>query len=153
MASIYESEEEHRQVMTPFIRSGLERKEKVLYITDVRTDDCILEYLEDDGTNAERYLKSGQLVFASASDTYLRDGYFDTAGMLALAQEETDKALAQGFSAMRYTSEPTWVLREPPGSDRFMEYGAPSIISSTRRSAWLTASTIDGYGRPRSCLA
>ncbi len=124
VACIYESEEEHRQIMTPFIRSGLERHEKVLYITDVRKEDCILEYLEDDGVNAERYVKAGQLVFAPASDTYLRDGYFDTQGMLALAQEETDRALAEGFAAMRYTSEPTWVLREPPGSDHFMEYEA-----------------------------
>ncbi len=124
VACIYESEEEHRQVMTPFIRSGLERREKVLYITDVRKEDCILEYLADDGVDAERYVKTGQLVFAPASDTYLRDGYFDTEGMLALAQAETDRALAEGFAAMRYTSEPTWVLREPPGSDRFMEYEA-----------------------------
>ncbi len=124
VACIYESEEEHRQVMTPFIRSGLERKEKVLYITDVRKEDCILEYLVDDGINAERYVKLGQLAFASASETYLQDGFFDPDGMLALAQAETDRALEEGYSGMRYTSEPTWILREPPGSDRFMEYEA-----------------------------
>jgi hypothetical protein len=124
VACIYESEEEHRQVMTPFIRSGLERKEKVLYITDVRTEDCILEYLADDGIDAERYVKQGQLAFAPATDTYLQDGFFDPEGMLALAQSETDRALEEGYAGMRYTSEPTWVLREPPGSDRFMEYEA-----------------------------
>lgn len=124
VACIYESEEEHRQVLTPFIRTGLERKEKVLYITDVRKEDCILEYLADDGIDAKRYMKRGQLAFTPATDTYLKDGFLDPDGMLMLAQAETDRALAEGYAGMRYTSEPTWILREPPGSDKFMEYEA-----------------------------
>ena len=36
LCCLYETEEQHRAVVTPFLRQGLERGEKVLYIVDAR---------------------------------------------------------------------------------------------------------------------
>lgn len=42
---LHETEEEHRAVLTLFLRQGLERGEKVLYVADTRPDDSILRVL------------------------------------------------------------------------------------------------------------
>ena len=42
---VYDTEEEHRAVITPFLRQGLERGEKVLYIVDAHPAETVLAYL------------------------------------------------------------------------------------------------------------
>jgi PAS domain S-box-containing protein len=122
LCCIYDSEEEHRAVLTPFLRHGLERGEKVLYIVDARTARTILDYLRDDGLDAEPCLARGQLVILTRDDAYTRDGVFDPDGMIALLRTETERSLTEGYSALRVTGEMTWALRGLPGSERLMEY-------------------------------
>jgi uroporphyrinogen-III synthase len=56
LCCIYETEGEHRAVLTPFLRRGLERGERVFYIVDDRTAEQILRYLREDGVRVEPYL-------------------------------------------------------------------------------------------------
>jgi len=44
--------------------------------------------------------------------------------MISLLITETEKAVAQGYPALRMTGEMTWVLRGLPGSERLLEYEA-----------------------------
>jgi signal transduction histidine kinase len=144
LCCIYETEEEHRAVLTPFLRRGLERGEKVVYIVDARTAEAILGYLRDPSTNrrgkpvacpepsrrepsgqaldVESYLASGQLTILTRDDAYMRQGVFDPEGMIALLKAETEQALAEGYPALRVTGEMTWALRGLPGSERLIEY-------------------------------
>ena len=124
LCCLYETEEEHRAVLTPFLRQGLERAEKVLYIVDARGAETVLGYLRDDGLDPEPYLASGQLAMLSADDAYLKEGTFDPNGMIALLRAETEQALGESYSALRVTGEMTWALRELPGSERLIEYEA-----------------------------
>ena len=119
---LYETEEEHRALLTQYLRHGLDRGEKVLYVADARTADVILEYLRDDGVTVEPYLTSGQLGIRTASDTYLQGGVFDPNKMIASLRRETERALTEGYKALRGTGEMTWALRGLPGSQRLMEY-------------------------------
>jgi len=121
---IYETEEEHRAVVVPFLRQGLERGEKVLYIVDARDVGTILDYLWEDGLDPEPYLERGQLSVLSAQDAYLKDGVFDPDAMIALLRAETDQALVEGYAALRVTGEMSWALRGLPGSERLIEYEA-----------------------------
>ena len=73
LCCLYETEEEHRALLTPFLRQGLERGEKVLYIVDARTAEAILGYLREDGLEVEPYLESGQLSIPTADDAYIRE--------------------------------------------------------------------------------
>ncbi len=122
LCCLYETEEEHRAVLTPFVRQGLERGERVLYIVDARTAETVLGYLRDEGLDAESYVSSGQMAILTADDAYLKDGVFDPDGMIDLLRTETERALAEGYSALRVTGEMTWALRGLPGSERLMEY-------------------------------
>jgi PAS domain S-box-containing protein len=122
LCCLYETEEEHRAVLTPFVRHGLERGEKLIYIVDARSAETILGYLGDDGLSVESYVDRGQLVFLAADDAYVRDGVFDPDAMIAMLREETERALGEGYAALGVTGEMTWVLRELPGSERLIEY-------------------------------
>jgi len=119
---LYETEEEHRALLTQYLRHGLDRGEKVLYVADARTAGVILEYLRDDGVTVEPYLTSGQLDIRTASDTYLQGGVFDPNKIIASLRRETERALTEGYKALRGTGEMTWALRGLPGSQRLMEY-------------------------------
>lgn len=124
LCCIYETEEEHRALLTPFLRQGLERNEKVLYAVDARTPEMILDYLRKDGLAVEPFIKSGQLCFLSIEDAYLRGGAFDPDEMIRFLESETRRALEDGYSALRASGETTWALKGLPGSERLIEYEA-----------------------------
>jgi len=121
---LYETEEEHRAVLTPFLRQGLERAEKVLYIVDAHTAEAVLRYLRDDGLDVEPYLARGQLTIVTSQDAYMQQGVFDPDEMIAFLRAETERALVEGYSALRITGEMSWALREQPGFERLIEYEA-----------------------------
>lgn len=124
IAWLYEMEERHRAILTPFLWQGLEEGEKVLYIVDSHTADTILGYLRDAGLDVEPYLASGQLAILTCDETYIREGVFDPEGMITFLQAETEQALAEGYAALRSSGEMTWALQGLPGSQRLIEYEA-----------------------------
>ncbi|MEE4314139.1 MAG: MEDS domain-containing protein, partial [Desulfofustis sp.] len=121
---IFETEAEHRALVTPYIRSGLERNERVLYIVDSRSAAWIRRYLQQDGIDPEPYRASGQLLISTAAETYLQGGSFDPERMLELLEQATRQAVEDGYTALRITGEMTWMLRGAPGSERLIEYEA-----------------------------
>ena len=122
LCCIYETEEEHRSLLTPFLRHGLGQREKVLYIVDDHTAEKILNYLRDDGLEVDSYLKNGQLRVLTVAEAYMQGGVFDPDSMIALLREENTRALDEGYTALRVTGEMSWVLKGLPGSERFIEY-------------------------------
>jgi signal transduction histidine kinase len=122
LCCIFETEAEHRVLVTPYIRSGLERNERVLYIIDTRSAVRIRRYLQQDGIDPEPYHATGQFLILTADEIYLQSGSFDPETMLALLQQATRQAVEDGYAALRITVEMTWVLRGASGSDRLIEY-------------------------------
>ncbi len=119
---IYQAEAEHRALITPFLRAGLELGQKVMYVIDTHSAATIQAYLAEGGLAVEPLLESGQLVFKNAFDSYLSTGEFDPANMLEFLRRETQAALDEGYSGLRITEEMTWLLRGLPGSERVIEY-------------------------------
>ena len=124
LCCLYSTEEEHQAVLTPFLRRGLEQGEKVLYIMDINTAKVILGYLRAEGLEVDPYLARGQLGLLSVTDAYMRDSHFNPDGMIALLRTETERALAEGYTALRVTGEMTWALRGQSGADQLIEYEA-----------------------------
>jgi hypothetical protein len=121
---IYNTEEESRALLASFVRQGLERNEKVLYVVDSHTAEQVHNYLQDDGIEVWLYGRTGQLRILTADEVYTREGFFDPDGMISLLRKETERAVDDGYSALRITGEMTWALRELPGSERLIEYEA-----------------------------
>jgi PAS domain S-box-containing protein len=122
LCCIYNAEGEHRALLTPYLRQGLEQNEKVLYIVDARTAEAVLEYLRQDGLDVRRFLEKGQLEILSVDEAYMRGGVFDPDRMISLLRKETDRAVKEGYRALRATGEMSWSLRGSPGSERLIEY-------------------------------
>jgi transcriptional regulator with GAF, ATPase, and Fis domain len=122
LCCIYETEEEHRAILTPFLREGLHSGQKIIYVVDARTAEEIFSYMHADGLDVEDYVKAGQLKVLSVDDSYMRGGVFDPDGIISLLESETTRALAEGYTALRVTGEMSWALRGLPGSERLIEY-------------------------------
>jgi PAS domain S-box-containing protein len=119
---LYRTEKEHSHVFTEFLRQGLERNEKTLYIIDAHSADTILEYLKSDGIDVEEYVTEGQIIILTADESYTKNGIFDPDKMIQVLSQETEQALKEGYSALRVTGEMSWALRNLPGSERLIEY-------------------------------
>jgi len=124
LCCIYQTEEEHRSLVTPFLRHGLEQDQKAIYIVDARTAETVIGYLRDDKVKVEPYLEKGQLAIIDAKDAYMKEGASDPEGMIELLRSETELALSEGYKALRVTGEMTWALQGFPGSERLIEYEA-----------------------------
>ena len=121
---IYESQEEWRAAAAPFISIGLKQGEKCIYIVDTSTAEEIRKYLLEEGVDVASAEKSGQLSILHETEAYTREGSFDPDRMIALLISETEKAVSEGYPALRTTGEMTWVLRGHPGSAKLLEYEA-----------------------------
>ena len=121
---IYESKEEWARAVVPFVRLGLEKYEKCVYVVDTSTFARIRTTFLDAGIDLAEYEESGQFSILHERDTYTKGGFFDPDLMIELLISETTKALEEGYSALRVTGEMTWALREYTGSERLLEYEA-----------------------------
>jgi signal transduction histidine kinase len=119
---IYESFEDHYGVAIPFIRIGLERGEKCIYIADDGTEEAVRDAMTAQGIDVERATANESLVLETKDGAFLRNGSFDPERMPAFWKDATAAALKQGFSALRATGETEWVICGGPGFDRWHEY-------------------------------
>ncbi|MBZ0231190.1 MAG: MEDS domain-containing protein [Deltaproteobacteria bacterium] len=119
---IYRTDEDQRAIIIDFIRGGIERHEKMFYLVNLQSAEQLRATLAAAGIAVDALVDRGQLVILTAKEAYLKDGQFDPDKMIALLGEETEKALAEGYSALRATGEMTWALAGEPGSERLVEY-------------------------------
>jgi signal transduction histidine kinase len=119
---IYDETEEPLAAVAPFLRTGLERGEKCIYVADESPAEAILEALRGAGVDVEAAIRAGALTLASSRDTYLEHGSFDPGRTISVLEALTDAAIAAGFPALRVTGEMTWALGEAPGAERLLEY-------------------------------
>jgi signal transduction histidine kinase len=120
--SIYESPQEHYAVAIPFIRIGLDRGEKCIYIADDDTVGDVRQAMQSEGIDVDRAIASKALVLATKEQAYLAHGSFHPDWMFTFWKETTQLAMSEGFSALRATGETEWVLRGGRGLERWMEY-------------------------------
>ncbi len=119
---IYETQQEQFATIIPFIRVGLSRGEKCVYIVDENTTATVLDAMHAAGIEIDSAIKKGAFVITGKQETYLQKGYFNPEVMMRFLKEAADSAKTEGFSALRVTGEMTWALGGDPGSDRLAEY-------------------------------
>ncbi len=121
---IYRTREEQFAAVIPFMRLGLERGEKCVYIADDNTASAVMDAMRADGIDVVANIASGALSVITKKESYLRKGFFDPDLMIRFLKETIDAAHAEGFSALRASGEMTWALGPEIGSDRLLEYEA-----------------------------
>jgi len=120
--SIYESPQEHYAVAIPFIRIGLDRGEKCIYIADDGRVDDVRQAMQSEGIDVERAIASKALVLTTKEQAYLEHGSFHPDWMFTFCQEATQLAMSKGCAALRATGETEWVLRSALGLECWIEY-------------------------------
>ena len=125
LASIYEDHEGQFAAVVPFIKDGLARGERCLYIADDNSKEEVLEALREGGVDVDAALESGALSVHTDADTYRRTGEFETDEMLDFWKETlTDARDVQGYTGVRAAAEMTWALGEDNDLDQLMRYEA-----------------------------
>jgi len=118
---IYDDKGEWLDAVSSFIRDGLKRGERCIYITDEHGADDVRMVLKDSIPDMDSADARGQFIIKDSS-VYAPGGVFDPEGMIGLLESEVRRALGDGFSGLRVTGEATWTLRDVKGSERIIEY-------------------------------
>ncbi len=121
---IYETAAEQLAATVPFVRDGLERGERTLYIIDESTLREVAAALAEGGIDVEHEVGRGALVLATKREAYLHSGMFDPQGMIRFLRQTAEAAVAEGYTGLRITGEMTWALGPEKGCERVVEYEA-----------------------------
>src|SRR2546421_7798685 len=97
LCSIYETAEERQAVALPFVRIGLERGEKCIYIAEEGTHDRVRSALAAEGVDVERAEARGALVLSRNDEAYLGRRPFDPQWVLDYWRVAAREAAEQGF--------------------------------------------------------
>jgi PAS domain S-box-containing protein len=121
---IYESPSEQIAVAVPFIRDGLARGERCLYIAADHLITAVGAALEAASVEVAQERRRGALRFMTSHDASFGDGEFIPRTMIDFIRQAEAEALRDGFSGLRLTTEPVWQFGTAPGRDRLIEHEA-----------------------------
>ena len=110
VCSVCENLDERDAIAMRFLRVGVERGEKCLYVAE-REQPAVPVAMQAPG-----------LEVTTWGETYLQGGVFEPERMWAYWPQAAREARAQGFSGLRCVAEVDWVARGAPGAARWMEY-------------------------------
>ncbi|HXU80926.1 MAG TPA: MEDS domain-containing protein, partial [Polyangia bacterium] len=113
----YVSADDHESAVTAFVRGGLRRGERCLYIGSQSARDGIAKRLHDEGIPVSRALEDRALILLDLSEVYGRNTKFDAAHQTKVLEALIDSARADGFNGFRGIEEP------PEGSLDHIEPG------------------------------
>lgn len=99
-----------------FLKIGLERNERCLFLSDPSTIEKTRSAFERAGIDTAREAEQGRLVLFSERD-YLVNGRFDQARMIQFIGQAYQDTVKAGFTGMRGTGDVAWEL----GGDIDME--------------------------------
>ncbi len=119
---IYDTQEQQLAAALPYLKAGLERRERCLYITQENTAATILDALRKDGADVDRCLRNGAMIITGIQETYLKQRQFDPDWMIGFLTQLSAEATAAGFSGLRVLGEMTWVLGTNSSTDKLIEY-------------------------------
>jgi hypothetical protein len=122
-ALIYDKPDEQLDIIVPFLRLGLERGEKSIYIYDDNTAETVIAAMERHGIDVGAAIASGALAIITKAHAYLKNGDFDPDWMIDFLCHAIEDARKEGFPAVRASGEMTWALGPAGDShNRLVEY-------------------------------
>jgi hypothetical protein len=122
-AIIYDNPDEQLDFIVPFLRMGLERGEKAVFIYDDNAVETVIDAMARHGIDVTAATASGALSIITKKHAYLKNDDFDPDWMVDFLAQAVEDSKREGFAAVRASGEMTWAL-SPAGDahDRLVEY-------------------------------
>lgn len=122
--AFFRTREEEHQILTPFIREGVERGDRIVQLIDSERADERRRLLAAAGVDVDAAEKTGQMDIRPWEDAYLRGGHFQHDSMLDLVNTMLSDSRDRGFPMTRAWANMEWALKDLPGVDEIIEYEA-----------------------------
>ena len=124
VCTLFSSLEEQLRAAVEYIRGGLSRGERCLWVSCERPVAEFREALMGAGIDVKTQETRGALVLLSKHDGHLQGGCFDPDRMIAMLHQAVKDALDDGFKGLCAGGDMSWLLEQAPGSERLAEYEA-----------------------------
>ncbi|HUJ13059.1 MAG TPA: MEDS domain-containing protein [Thermoanaerobaculia bacterium] len=124
VCTLYSTREEQLAAAIEYIRGGLSRGERCLYVCCEHTPDEFREGLKNAGIDVDAEEARGALILITKREGHLSGGCFDPDKMISMLHTAVKEALDAGFAGLCAAGDMSWLLDEAPGSDRIAEYEA-----------------------------
>lgn len=124
VCTLFSSPEEQLQAATEYIRGGLKRRERCLWVSCERPVADFRAALNEAGINVKAEEARGALLILCKEEGHLKGGSFDPDRMIAMLHQAVKDALDAGFTGLCAGGDMSWLLEEAPGSERLVEYEA-----------------------------
>lgn len=124
VCTLYSTRDEQLAAAVAYIRGGLDRGERCLYVCCEHSPDEFRAGLKAAGIDVETEEARGALLLLTKHDGHLKGGTFDPDAMISMLHAAVKDALDAGFSGLCAAGDMSWLLDEAPGSERIAEYEA-----------------------------
>lgn len=124
VCTLFSSAEEQLAAAIEYIRQGLERQERCLYVCGEQTPAEFRKALNAGGIDVAQEEARGALVLLTKESGHLKGGSFSASRMITMLKSAVEDALRDGFEGLCAAGDMTWLLDDAPGSDEIAEYEA-----------------------------
>jgi hypothetical protein len=119
---LYQTPDEQKSIVLPFVREGLLNGEHCVYVTDEQSAEDWSREAQAFGVDAEAAQAAGRL-FICSGDTWLERGDFDSIANARRAWEQVERALRR-FRGIRVVVDAGWMRRPDITTDRLCHWEA-----------------------------
>ena len=124
VCTLYTNPQEQLTAATEYLRQGLDRGERCLYVCCEHDVATFRSALRDGGIDVESEENRGALIILTKEQGHLNGGTFDPDSMISRLYVAVKEALDAGFSGLCAAGDMCWVLEEADGTERLAEYEA-----------------------------
>ncbi len=122
LSLIYENQDELLGVLFPFIKAGLEKGEKCIFLfTETDTKESFSQLIKKDKV-VNAALESGQLGLLNKEKKALSKGDLNPDQWLSFLESLHNDSLQSGYSSIRIAEEMTWALEEQLSIAKLLMY-------------------------------
>lgn len=122
ICTLYTTREEQLKAAVDYIRGGLERGERALYVCGEHTPEELRTALRATRVDVAAEEARGALKLVTKDEAHLQGGYFSADKMISMLHRAVQDALDAGYAGLCAAGDMIWVLDQAPGTCELAEY-------------------------------
>jgi hypothetical protein len=124
ICTLFSSREEQLNAAIDYIRGGLERGERCLYVCGEQSPDEFRDELRKARIDVDAEERRGALILITKHEGHLKGGTFSAARMIEMLRGAVKDSLDAGFAGLCAAGDMNWLLDDAPCSHEILEYEA-----------------------------